>query len=231
MNMASMPKNHLFMAFLLIIFGLLLLLNNLGVTSIDLSLGTWWPLLLVIVGLHQLLSSRWTNLFGLVPLLLGGVFLLRRLGLLEAGQTRLVWPLLLILFGFIFLFNLGSGRRREAETAPENTVDMLVIFGGVERRLVSPNFYGGNLTVLFGGATLDLRGSALPEGVNSLNIQVIFGGVDLILPEEWAVEIRGLPIFGGIEDKRAQPKGPETASGPRLRLNTLVFFGGIDIKD
>ena len=229
--MASSAKNHLFLAFILIFFGLLILLNNLGVTSFDLTLGTWWPLILIIIGLHQLFSSRFTNLFAFILLFLGGAFQLRRLGLIDAAQIKLVWPLLLILFGLILLFNFSSGRRRVAETAPENTVDTLVIFGDVERRIASPSFLGGNLTALFGGATLDLRGSEMPEGVNLLNIQAIFGGVDLILPEGWTVEIRGIPIFGGIEDQRTKQIGPESATGPRLRVNAFVFFGGIDVKD
>ncbi|NLY92049.1 MAG: cell wall-active antibiotics response protein [Firmicutes bacterium] len=229
--MASSPKNHLFLAFILIFFGFLILLNNLGVTSFDLSISTWWPLVLIIVGLHQLFSSRFTNLFAFILLFLGGAFQLRRLGLISAAQLRLVWPLLLILFGLILLFNFGSGRRRVADTAPENTVDILVIFGDVERRISSPSFLGGNLTALFGGATLDLRGSEMPEGVNLLNIQAIFGGVDLIIPEGWTVEIRGIPIFGGIEDQRVKQIGPEGATGPKLRINAFIFFGGIDVKD
>jgi hypothetical protein len=135
------------------------------------------------------------------------------------------------LFGLILLFNLGSGRRRAADTTPENAVDTLVIFGNVERRIASPSFLGGNLTALFGGVTLDLRGSELPEGVNVINIQAVFGGVDLILPEEWAVEIKGFPIFGGIEDQRTKQGGPEGLTGPKLRINAFVLFGGLDVKD
>jgi len=229
--MASSPKNHLFLAFILIFFGLLILLNNLGVASFDLTLGVWWPLILIVSGLHQLFSSRFTNLFAFILLFLGGAFQLRQLGLIDAAQFRVVWPLLLILFGLILLFNFGSGRRRVADTAPENTVDILVLFGGMERRVASPSFLGGNLTALFGGATLDLRGSEMPKGANLLNIQAIFGGVDLILPEGWNVEIRGIPILGGIEDQRTKQVGPEVATGPKLLINAFVFCGGIEVKN
>ncbi|HEY8392753.1 MAG TPA: DUF5668 domain-containing protein [Capillibacterium sp.] len=229
--MAKTPKNHLFLAFILIFLGLIILLNNIGVTSFDLSLGTWWPLILILIGLYQLFSSRFTNLFAFLLLFLGVAFQLRRLGLLDREQFRLVWPLLLVLFGLILLFNAGSGHRRVAETASEDTVDAVVIFGGLERRMASPGFRGGNLTALFGGITLDLRGSVLSGEVNLLNIQALFGGVDLILPEGWAVEIRGIPFFGGIEDKRSKKIGPEAATGPKLLINSFILFGGIDLKD
>lgn len=229
--MTGSSKNHLFLAFLLIIFGLLILLNNLGAVSIDLTLGTWWPLLLIILGLQQLVSSRFTNLFALVPLFLGATFQLRNLGLISTKQISLFWPLLLILFGLILLFNFGSGRRRLQETSPNNTVDVLVLFGGVDRRIASPSFLGGNVTALFGGAQLNLRGSELPEGTSVLNVQAIFGGVDLILPEGWTVEVRGIPIFGGIEDQRKKQIGPQETTSQRLLINSLVLFGGIELKD
>lgn len=229
--MTGSPKNHYFLAFVLILFGLFLLLNNLGVVSFNLTFGMWWPMILIVIGLHQLVGSRFTNLFALVLLFVGGSIQLRKLGLVDQGYSKAFWPLLLILFGLILLFNLGRAGRRVADTSPNNTTDDVVIFGGVERRISSPSYLGGNVTVLFGGATLDLRGSALSAGTNVLNIQTVFGGVDLILPEGWTVEIKGIPIFGGIEDQRKKQVGAAGDNQPKLRINALVLFGGIDIAD
>ncbi|NLW55477.1 MAG: cell wall-active antibiotics response protein [Firmicutes bacterium] len=229
--MSGTPKNHFFLAFLLIFFGLLMLLNNLGVASFNLTFGTWWPLLLVIIGLHQLVSSRFTNLFALILLFVGGSLQLRKLGLIDGIHLRLFWPLLLILFGVILLFNFGGASRRLAETKPNSTCDEVVVFGNIERRIASPSFRGGNVTALFGGVTLDLRGSEMSAGTNTLNIQAVFGGVDLILPAGWTIEVRGVPIFGGIEDQRKKEVGTEGVDEPKLRIDALVIFGGIDIKD
>ena len=146
-------------------------------------------------------------------------------------HLRLFWPLLLILFGLILLFNFGGASRRGVETKPNNTSDDVVIFGSVERRIASPSYRGGNVTALFGGVTLDLRGSEMPAGTNFLNIQAVFGGVDLILPTGWTIEVKGIPVFGGIEDQRKKQVGTEDANQPKLRINALVVFGGIDIKD
>lgn len=229
--MSATPKNHFFLAFLLIFFGLLILLNNLGVASFGLTFGTWWPLLIVVIGLHQLVSSRFTNLFALVLLFVGGSIQLRKLGLINNVHLRLFWPLLLILFGVILLFNFGRASRRVAEIKPNSTSDDVVIFGSIERRIASPSFCGGNVTALFGGVTLDLRGSELSAGTNVLNIQAVFGGVELILPECWAIEVRGIPIIGGIEDQRKKQVGTEGVDEPKLRIDALVIFGGIDLKD
>ncbi|WP_407926902.1 LiaF transmembrane domain-containing protein [Capillibacterium thermochitinicola] len=137
-------------------------MNNLGIASFVLTFGTWWPLLFVVIGLHQLVSSRFTNLFSLILLFVGGALQLRKLGLIDHGQMRLFWPLLLILFGVILLFNFGGTSRRAAETKPNTTSDDVVIFGGMERRIISPSYRGGNVTALFGGG--DPRPAGLGDG-------------------------------------------------------------------
>ena len=229
--MTSKPKNHYLLAFIFIIIGALFLLNNLGFASFDLTIGTWWPLILIVLGLHQLVASRFTNLFSLILLLIGGCLQLRQLGLIDSAQLRLGWPLLLIFLGLLLLVGFGKGNKRLAETSSQSVVDILVLFGGIERQIASSSFLGGNATALFGGAKLDLTGSQLGEGVQVLNVQALFGGVELILPEDWTIEIRGIPIFGGIEDKRNKQVRSDAEAGAKLLINTFVAFGGIELKN
>lgn len=228
--MTSNPRGPKVFALIFIIIGALMILNNLGVTSFDLTIGTWWPLILVIIGLQQLFSSRFTNLFPLIIILIGVALQLRQLELIEAAQLRLGWPLLLILFGLILLFGFQKRGRQLTETSAHSIVDTMVFFGSVERQIASPSFHGGNATAFFGGAKLDLTGSQLAEGVQILNIQAFFGGVELILPEDWIVEIRGVPLFGGIEDKRRKPATSGEEPKAKLLINSVVAFGGIEIK-
>jgi hypothetical protein len=35
-----------------------------------------------------------------------------------------------------------------------------------------------------------------------LTLLAIFGGFDIIVPEEWNVEVRGIPIFAGMKVTR-----------------------------
>lgn len=229
--MASRSKNNYLLAGILIVLGILFLLNNIGFASLDLTIGTWWPLILIILGLQQLFASRFTNLFSWFLIFVGVSLQLHQLGLIDSVQLKLCWPLLLIFLGLVLLFGFGRSNKLLVETSPQRLVDIMAIFGGIERQITSPSFLGGFTMALFGGINLDLTGSQLAEGVQVLNIRAFFGRVELILPESWSVEIRGVPFFGGIEDKRNKLIKPEGEADSKLLINSLVAFGGIDIKN
>ncbi len=45
-----------------------------------------------------------------------------------------------------------------------------------------------------------------------------------MVPDDWRVETRILPIFGGVSDMRPDGNPPE--GGPTLRLEGITLFGG-----
>lgn len=47
------------------------------------------------------------------------------------------------------------------------------------------------------------------------------------VPEHVRVEITGIPIFGGWEDKTRR----KDIDSPLLKINALVIFGGVEVKD
>ena len=97
--MTSKPKNHYLLSLIFIMFGALFLLNNLGFASFDLTIETWWPLILVALGLHQLVASRFTNLFSLILLLVGGCLQLQATQYLvvPATSNKNDWEITLIM--------------------------------------------------------------------------------------------------------------------------------------
>jgi hypothetical protein len=54
---------NLITALVLITLGVLFLLNNLGYTNLSLGrlITTWWPLVLILIGIHLLLRDRDRN--------------------------------------------------------------------------------------------------------------------------------------------------------------------------
>ena len=99
------------------------------------------------------------------------------------------------------------------------------ILGGSKSRLSGQEVRGGRITVAFGGCDVDLRGTTLPDGEAEIKLTVIGGGVKLLLPEGWAVNVQTAAVIGGINDKRVAPASP---SG-RLTLTGFCLFGGIEI--
>src|SRR5699024_11816131 len=72
---------------------------------------------------------------------------------------------------------------------------------GIESINGSKNLSGGSVLSVLGGIQLDLRHAQLTENGAVLNVTTILGGVELIVPEDVHVEIKGTPILGGWENK------------------------------
>lgn len=107
-------------------------------------------------------------------------------------------------------------------------IDYQFAFSGSEQIFLEPVFRGGRIKTVFGGLTLDLRKAALEEGNTVLDIDTAFGGVELVLPEDWNVDIRSQCFCGGFDDKRVTKSIQDRSKC--LIINVKCFFGGGDIK-
>src|SRR5262245_22065959 len=67
----------------------------------------------------------------------------------------------------------------------EDEMNHLVLFGGLEDRNNSKQFQGGKVTVMFGGAELDLCDADIEAKGAYLELITAFGGIELIVPEHW----------------------------------------------
>jgi predicted membrane protein len=109
-----------------------------------------------------------------------------------------------------------------------DTLNIDAILSGVNKRIMSKNLRGGKLTAAFGGIDLDLTQADI-QGTVTLQIDVIFGGMKLIVPPHWDIRTEVSNIAAGIEDKRTYR---ETAIDPDkvLILKGTVLFGGLEIR-
>src|SRR5690606_28531460 len=102
------------------------------------------------------------------------------------------------------------------------------IFCGVQKRVLSKNFFGGKISTFFGETEIDLSQADLGEHAY-LDVEVAFGGVKLIVPPHWDLRIDVTNIFAGVEDKRIYPQvTPDPAKV--LVIKGTVIFGGLEIK-
>ena len=91
-----------------------------------------------------------------------------------------------------------SGFVRATGTAFVDRINESAIFSGVNRKLMTKNFQGGKATVIFGGLDLDLTQVDF-TGVVTLDLEVGFGGVKLIVPPHWDVRTEMSNIAAGLE--------------------------------
>ncbi len=215
-------------------FGAVLVIVGAGLLADQLypalEFGMWlaklWPLAIILLGLIVLLTRTSTWIGGMIILVLGGFLQLIALGVMGENVWGLLFPALLILVGVFVIFRLGKPSVSSAK--PGDQLDHFIIFSGLDVRPRIANFRGGSMTAVFGGSNIDLRDSVLsPEGAR-LELTAAFGGIGLIIPRDWRLDIDGIPLFGGWSNETTPTA---SAEGPVLTVRCLAMFGGIDIKN
>lgn len=215
---------------ILVAVGVGLLLDRAGYWDFGAILSTWWPLILILIGLVQIGTRSAPTIASLILVGIGLVFQARALELLPADIWRYLWPLALVILGAWLIFARGFQPGSSVTTG--DSIRSFVAFGGANPRNESSSFRGGTISALFGGTEVDLRGARLaPEGAR-LDVTALFGGAEVIVPEDWTVRVSGMPIFGGWENKTrlADEKAAEVENGG-LEVSCFVAFGGVEVHN
>lgn len=219
---------------ILVLIGIAFLLDHMGIISIG-NPFRFWPMLVVLVGLLNFISHR--RAWGTLLMFAGVILQLNELGRIHFGWAQF-WPTALIALGIFVIWSSLEGRKRiiastSNEGDPRTTLNEAVVFGGLERRMTSQDFQGGDVTAIFGGVELDMTEANMQAKEATLAITAIFGGVELRVPPNWQVAFRGAPIFGGIEDKTrtARVVDPSNSELKVLVITGAVIFGGLEIKN
>ena len=230
-------QGGIFWGLMLVVFGVLFLLDRLGGLDFGTLIGTYWPVIIIILGLSIIIGSGFHRPFGGLFLMgIGTLFLLNSLDVLEYDVWQYAWPVLIILVGLGILFR-GVFRRSsghgggsmDAGKFPEIHESDIDVLSSMKRRIETQSFRGGKVTAILGGLELDFRGAGLEGGKATLDATAIMGAVDIFVPREWRVVIDGTPILGGFEDKRRTI--PDAEAKATLYLKGAAVMGGITIKD
>ncbi|HAN19500.1 MAG: hypothetical protein A2X13_01040 [Bacteroidetes bacterium GWC2_33_15] len=187
-----------------------------------------WQMILIILGVI-FISSDHNKTTGWILLVLGVVFLIPDFIHISYPVRHLFWPSILILIG-VFILVRSFSSHQPAKTLPgTDYIDDLAIFGGGDKVITSENFKGGRITAIFGGSKIDLTHSKLAAGQNSIDVFCMFGGSNLIVPENWNIKVDVVSIFGGFSDKRHKKPEPVDV-GKELIVKGFAIFGGGEIK-
>lgn len=129
----------------------------------------------------------------------------------------------------------GSGRcyRRRGtvwrSSSSDGRMEYNTVFGGMQETISVKDFKGGEINCVFGGTELDFSDAQLAEGVHTLEVNSVFGGVVLYIPVDWCVEVRQSQVFGGFRDNRPKPAF-EVDEKRMLILEVTSVFGGGEIR-
>ena len=230
---------------ILVALGILLLLGNTDVVNLDWGwdfVRTWWPILLIVWGLWELVSGGFRfRLWPIILLLLGIGFQLSALELWE-WDFAVVWPVFIVIVGLAILLGRrrrGRGRNRGQPTGLiiEGTTVTRVgsgntwraVFNSIEETYAGQEFGGGEVEANFGNVALDLRGATLAEGSARLDVNLTFGGLHLRAPAGWRVNVEGVSThFGEVRDSRTAPESG--AYEGELTIAGTVTFGNLELS-
>ncbi|MFJ8018324.1 DUF1707 domain-containing protein [Streptomyces sp. NPDC096339] len=80
----------------------------------------------------------------------------------------------------------------------------------------------------WGGGELDLREADFAQREVVINCIAIMGGVEITVPPGVAVDVRGIGIMGGFDQRYGgEPVDPDA---PRVIVTGFAFWGGVGIK-
>ena len=109
----------------------------------------------------------------------------------------------------------------------DKTMDaQMAVFSGSERTYNKEEFLGSNLMAIFGGTELDLRDAIFKKDV-AIKAFALFGGIDIIVPDDVQIKTKSAFFFGGISDDR---KNPSTGKNT-IYIDAAGGFGGISVTD
>lgn len=214
----------------LIVVGLIIGGNALGITNINIFFDGWWTLIIIIpcfIGLFKTNSGKLGNFIGLAI----GIFLLlvaQDIVELEIVLKLLV-PFILIAIGVSIIGNgiiTNKVSKKIKETNKNNLESYAATFS--EQNIVKQNeeFNGANLDAVFGGVKLDLQKATINQDI-VINASAIFGGITILVPSNINVKVKSTPIFGGVSNKVLNNNAENIKT---IYINAFSMFGGVDIK-
>ncbi|HET8858895.1 LiaF transmembrane domain-containing protein [Marivirga sp.] len=244
--MENKPQNtdrkNLSLGVVLLIVGSILLLDRMDI--IEFSWIFSWPFILIGIGIYSIIRHGFQNKFGIIMLVIGSFSIIRRENLIPTEYYDILLPTGVILVGLYLILSRSSkagftkvdteNNANETSTGSDTKLESSdfikaeAVFASVQRRLITKDFKGGNITSVFGGADIDLSKADIKDTA-ILDVEVIFGGLKLIIPPHWEIQADVSNIFSGIEDKRAFPS-VDAADRKVLHIKGSVNFGGLEFK-
>jgi hypothetical protein len=251
---------HIVAGVILLIVGVAFLLANLGLFYVE-DVRKYWPVLLIVWGMGQALVHGGSFGGGFGPrfgahrflwsgmwIVMGGLLLAQNFGYARGDVWEVIWPVILIFLGISFLFRrafwngippgvpgISGGPEYTGPSSPGsgvNSLDETTVFGGINRRIDSQDFEGGHLSSVFGGIEIDLRKANTKRDEIVIEADAVFGGIELMVPEQWRVTVKGAGVFGGYEDQtHPSPTTAADEKRPHLIVTGSAVFGGVSVRN
>jgi len=110
----------------------------------------------------------------------------------------------------------------------DDYVDNTIIFGEIKKTILSKNFKGGKVHMVFGSLLLDFTNADI-SGVVIIDVSQAFGETKIRVPLDWRVETDITHFCSATEDKR-RDLSQTRDSGKVLVVTGMSAFAAVNIK-
>ena len=213
-----------------IIVGTIFGLNATGLTDINFFFDGWWTLFIIVPCFIGLCSDH-EKTGSIIGLIIGIALLLACQDFIDFDLIwRLTIPVILIIIGLSLLFRDSFGHKVSEEIHKLNREnkdknEYASTFASQNIDFDNETFTGAELTAVFGGIKCDLRKAKITKDV-VINAEAIFGGVEIIVPNDVKVKIKSTPIFGGTSNRTNN----NDEKAVTIYVNSTTVFGGVEIR-
>jgi Predicted membrane protein (DUF2154). len=194
---------------------------------------------LIAIGLLIGFKNRFRKNAWWILILIGGAHAIPEFPVMNTTSSALLIPAALIIGGLVLIFRTRNGKNCETDmqvvTTTDSSLNVDVTFGGRKEIVTSKDFRGGDVSVTFAGAEINMLQADSPTQPMLLNVKVSFGALELVVPSNWDLKNEIDPTFGGVEDHRLVRTGNTGPGNPNEERRTLILrgscsFGNIEIK-
>ena len=210
-------KSAVFWGLILIIVGILFLGNNLEWWNINIFFKGWWSLFIIVPSVYGLFK-RGSRSGSVISLAVGILLLLAAQDVISYGMIwKILVPIIIIVVGVSLIFSNSKPKKMD-----KNAKEYVAVFGGVDEKIneIVSDF---RAVSIFGNVDIDLRKAKLSKDLY-IEAVTVFGGIDIKLPDNVRLNVSGVPIFGGAENKY-NDEGDITVT-----VHYTCIFGGIDLR-
>ncbi len=141
--------------------------------------------------------------------------------------TKIRRPLTAILLVQAIVYMAGRVLERRMTKGDEESDEFKVaaICNGKGFHSHARHLKSGSVVAGIGGVDIDLRDATLdPDGAN-LEMNALMGGIQLTVPEEWAVEFDSETMAGGFQTD-VTPLSKLADDAPQLHIHAVTRMGG-----
>ncbi len=232
-------KNKEWIGIFIILVGVLFLAR-----TFELPIPNWvisWPMFIVAVGLLIGIGNKFKDWTWAIIVGIGAIFLVDKIAGYDVRMTSIIFPAILIAVGIRMLkknkpvkvhqFDEASGNFTElgSDESRDDRLELVAVFAGNKKIMVSKNFKGGEIVSVFGGNEINLSKCDI-NGRVQLEIVQIFGGTKLVVPSNWRIQSEIVSVFGGLDDKRNLIDFNNNDDSKILVIVGVSILAGIDIR-